>query len=294
MGRSRRSPSPPPRENRSFTPEEAAAAKDRLQKRLSELGGLNPKQPDYTRAAEIALDSARSTVRDAFGQESDEAIAFTVALAQAGEPITWSPYGEGGPDPEVQKRRNAVMRVQEATARLEHLVGVVDEKTIRGVDDRPAPTAAAPPTSRRVFVVHGRNQTVKSEVARTLERLGLEPIVLHEQPDGGRTIIEKLEDHAEDVAFAVVLMTGDDQGGPKAAAPGTYQLRARQNVVLELGLFLGKLGRSRVRVLHEAGVEMPSDYLSVLYIPLDTGGAWQLRLVREMRSAGLDVDANRL
>ena len=104
-------------------------------------------------------------------------------------------------------------------------------------------------------------------------------------------IIEKLEDHANDVDFAVVLMTGDDVGG---SDPAKLRPRARQNVVMELGMFVGKLGRRRVRVLYEEGVEMPSDYLGVLYIPLDPGGAWRFKLVNEMKSAGLTVDANRL
>jgi predicted nucleotide-binding protein len=97
-----------------------------------------------------------------------------------------------------------------------------------------------------------------------------------------------------DVAYAVVLMTGDDLGGPKTALPDSYQPRARQNVLVELGLFLGKLGRSHVSVLFEPGVEMPSDYSGVLYTPIDPAGAWQFKLAKEIYAAGIEVDLNKL
>jgi len=130
-------------------------------------------------------------------------------------------------------------------------------------------------------------------VARVIGKLGLKPIILHEQASEGRTLIEKFEDHAE-VGFAVVLLTGDDRGGRIRidADPATYQPRARQNVVLELGYFLGKLKRQRVCVLYEEGVEMPSDYNGVVYVPLDPGGAWRLRLAKEIKVVKPGIDLN--
>jgi predicted nucleotide-binding protein len=107
-----------------------------------------------------------------------------------------------------------------------------------------------------------------------------------------RTIIEKFEDYA-DVGFAVVLMTGDDRGGARDIAFEAQKLRARQNVVLELGYFLRRLGRSRVCALYVTSVEIPSDYPGGLYVLLDGGGAWRLQLARELRAAGLPVDMNR-
>ncbi len=95
-----------------------------------------------------------------------------------------------------------------------------------------------------------------------------------------------------DVGFAVIVMTGDDRGGPTGASYETYKPRARQNVLLEMGFFLGSLGRSRVCVLHEPGVEVPSDYSGVLYKPLD--GAWRFELAKEIRAAGIHVDLNKL
>lgn len=150
----------------------------------------------------------------------------------------------------------------------------------------------AVPSSSKVFIVHGHNHGVKEAVARFLERLGLDPVILHEKPNAGRTIIEKFSDYA-DVQFAVVLLTADDEGRVRGSS-GDPALRARQNVVLELGYFLGKLGRARVCALYEAGVEIPSDYQGVLFVELDKSDRWRFDLVRELRGAGFEVDANRI
>ena len=146
------------------------------------------------------------------------------------------------------------------------------------------------PITNEVFVVHGRDEGSTDTVARFLEKLGLQPIVLAEQPSQGLTIIEKFERHAQ-VAFAVVLLTPDDAG----SLTGEEQIlnpRARQNVIFELGFFIGRLGRDRVCALTKDVVEIPSDYAGVLYIPLDESEGWKLALVRELQKAGLPVDAN--
>ena len=117
-------------------------------------------------------------------------------------------------------------------------------------------------------------------------------MVLHEQPNEGRTIIEKFEDFAH-VRFAVVLLTPDDTGRLQADA-GEYRPRARQNVIFEFGYFIGKLGRERVCALVQGDLERPSDYDGVLYIQLDDSEGWKMRLVRELKSAGYDIDANRV
>lgn len=149
--------------------------------------------------------------------------------------------------------------------------------------------------SNQVFVVHGHDEAMKLAVARVLEKLGLMPIILHEQPDKGRTIIEKFMDFSK-VGFAVVLFSPDDLAYEKASTPDSAQLRARQNVVLELGFFIGKLGRKRVLVLHKQvpKFDMPSDYAGVLFKPFDEKGAWQIELVRELKHNGFKVDANKL
>lgn len=105
-----------------------------------------------------------------------------------------------------------------------------------------------PPIShggKKVFVVHGHDNEAKEGVARFLYKLGLEPIILHEQASAGRTVIEKFETYSHGVAFAVVLLTPDDLGAA-AADVSNLRSRARQNVIMELGYFIGKLGRMRV------------------------------------------------
>jgi hypothetical protein len=129
------------------------------------------------------------------------------------------------------------------------------------------------PKSERVFVVHGHDEGMRESVARILGNLGLKPIILHEQRDRGRTIIEKFYDYS-DVGFAVVLLAPDDMGYVRGADPDTAQPRVRQNVILELGFFLGKLGRENVVALHKGNVEIPSDFSGVLFTPYVSGGDW--------------------
>lgn len=139
---------------------------------------------------------------------------------------------------------------------------------------------------RRVFVVHGHDGEAREAVARFMEKLDFEVIVLHEQANRGRTIIEKFEEHA-DVGFAIVLLTPDDLGSSKDGEP---QFRARQNVILELGYFFGKLGRERVMALKRGDLEIPSDFLGVVYTVFDEQGGWKEALVRELRAAEYAVD----
>jgi predicted nucleotide-binding protein len=148
------------------------------------------------------------------------------------------------------------------------------------------------PASRKVFVVHGHDEAALQAVARFLEKIGLEVIVLREEPDQGRTIIEKFEDCADEVGFAVVLLTPDDIGG--AAAAQANAVRARQNVIFELGYFVSKLGRGRACLLRKGDVEIPSDLYGVIYTEMDDKEGWKLRLVKELKAAKLDFDANRM
>lgn len=148
--------------------------------------------------------------------------------------------------------------------------------------------------SNRVFVVHGHDNEMKQAVARTVERLGLEAVILHEKPNRGQTLIEKIERYS-DVGFAVVLLSPDDTGYANAEGPQTAKPRARQNVKLELGYFAGKLGRESVVALHRGGIEFPSDYDGVLYTHYDgDSGAWRGELVAELRESGYEVSADHL
>ena len=147
--------------------------------------------------------------------------------------------------------------------------------------------------SNEVFVVHGHDTALQQSVARFLEKLGLKAVILDEQPNQGRTIFQKFSDHS-DVRFAIVLFTGDDIGGKKGTPPERLLPRARQNVILEFGYFLAKLGPAAVCALYEPGVELPSDVSGMLYVPVESGPGWKLKLCLEMKAAGIDVDMNRI
>lgn len=144
--------------------------------------------------------------------------------------------------------------------------------------------------SKKVFIVHGRDNEKKESCARALEHMGLEPIILHEQPNQGKTIIEKFEEYS-DVGYAVVLMTPDDLGGLKGEQ---QQERARQNVVFELGYFIGKLGRNHVTALVDGKLEIPTDISGVVYTALDPHGLWKFALAKELNSVGYSVDMNKI
>lgn len=145
--------------------------------------------------------------------------------------------------------------------------------------------------STDVFIVHGHDDGLKNQVARLIEGFGLKAIILHEQPNGGKTIIEKFEEHSAKAGFAITLLTPDDIGGA-ANKPESQSNRARQNVILEQGYFFGKLGRARVCALYVEGIELPSDLSGILYIKKDDAGTWKYQIAREMKAAGLPIDLN--
>jgi len=159
-------------------------------------------------------------------------------------------------------------------------------------DPSPSPEPAPIPDGP-IFVVHGHDAGRLHETVRVLkEGTGRKVIVLHEQANAGRTILEKFEDHAGHVSFAVVLVTGDDEGGVRYS--DNRSLRGRQNVIFELGFFFGKLGRTRVAVLLESKVEKPSDIDGLVYIALDKAGAWKYALAKELEAAGIPVERSQI
>lgn len=138
----------------------------------------------------------------------------------------------------------------------------------------------------QVFVAHGRDLARADATALCLHDAGLEPIVLYKQPDKGRAVIEKFEQYAK-TSFAVVLLTADDLGALKAdAEAGELQPRARENAILELGFFAGRLGRENVCVIADEGVEPPSDFKGVLILRFDAAGEWKHALLKRLREAG--------
>jgi len=154
----------------------------------------------------------------------------------------------------------------------------------------PTPSAS---TSRKVFVVHGHDEPMRLAVVNFLRHLDFEPIVLTDQPNQGNTLIEKFEKHSLRVGFAVVLLSPDDVGG-EASKPHVLAPRARQNVILELGYFVAKLGRARVCALRPEDLEVPSDIHGIAWIQYDPNGAWKMFVARELHAVGFEFDAQKL
>jgi predicted nucleotide-binding protein len=149
--------------------------------------------------------------------------------------------------------------------------------------------------SKKIFIVHGHDGELKEAVARMVSKFNLEPVILHEQARQGRPIIENFSIHAKQSGFAIVLLTADDVGSAGTVAEhAALQARARQNVIFEMGFFVGLLGLGRVCAIYEAGVEMPSDLGGILYIRYDDAGRWQWDIAKEIRAAGYNIDLNKL
>lgn len=141
----------------------------------------------------------------------------------------------------------------------------------------------------QVFIVHGHDEHAKNDVKAYVESKGLEPIILHLQASGGRTIIEKI-DHYSNVGFGIVLYTECDIGAKRDSLG--YKWRARQNVVFEHGYLIAKLSRSRVAALVKGTVETPNDISGVVYVSMDAAGNWKNELDAELSSAGFSVNGS--
>lgn len=268
-------------------------AKERIEAQIAKGRSL----ADLTIGSQSELDQARNDYQK-WGRFTFELLqlsfnreTYAREFDHAGSSFSWG--GAGQKKPFTEKVSNLQEEVRDKVSALEsileRLVLIPESNAIQGKLSQPQ---QRPVTSRKVFVVHGHDRAAKESVARCLERLGLEPIILHEQPNIGRTLINKFEDHA-DVGFAVVLLTPDDVCA-SSGDPDKEEKRARQNVIFELGYFLGRLGSKKVCPLYKAPVKIPSDYAGVVYLPLDDAGAWKLELGKELKAAGIEVDLNKL
>ena len=258
---------------------------DRISKalrRISELKGLTCEAPEFMmwrRSTELAISNTFPTKPEYVKEFKDICFASTYIGAT-----------------EYREVEACAKGLAEAGALLASMLEEIEEywpdNSPTGPISETQENLEQQVSSNRVFVVHGRDEGTRSIVARFLESLRLEAIILQEQANEGRTIIEKFEDYS-DVGFAVVLCTPDDVGSP-ANDEENSRPRPRQNVVLEWGFFLGKLRRNRVCALVKGDVEIPSDYAGVLYVPLDESGGWKWQLAIELQQAGLPVDLNDL
>ena len=256
----------------------------RLQQQLDEIPGLQQLRrgsPEFTEWQR----NTRVAIAYTFGEESSQHKEF--------QDIEYSPFVFAGGGNQENYFQGAYIRgLDSAAAKLRSMIREVQEYW---PDDPQQPTAAETPetpdlvNTNRVFLIHGRDHGTRDTVASFLRKLDIEPVILEEQPNRGRTIIEKFEEYVQG-DFAIALLTPDDVGG---LSNDELQPRARQNVIFEFGYCIGKFGRDRVLALVKEDPEIPSDYAGVLYILMDEAGGWQMRLIREMNNAGLNVDANR-
>ncbi|OEE67875.1 hypothetical protein A1OO_19245 [Enterovibrio norvegicus FF-33] len=168
------------------------------------------------------------------------------------------------------------------------------QQAVQAIFRQPAPTEqpmnpATQASKQKVFIVHGHDDNLRMQVELFVRTVGLDPIVLMNQANGGNTIIEKIEEYG-DVDYAIVLYTPCDEGRNKGAQ--NLNGRARQNVVFEHGYFIARLGRKKVSAMVKPGVEIQNDIQGVVYIPTDTN--WQNQLLKEFHKAGLEFNANAL
>lgn len=285
----RKSTHPPP-QRLVKTPEQIQQGIARLQRRIADVEAFQPESVKERWAPETkAIEASISDTLDAvFGHNTQRHSRFSGAadLDKGGLVLG------GGSDPLFkvhqwlqEGKADSLALLRQAVSSLEEDLAELGAGT--GISDREDTAQVRRMADDQVFIVHGRDGPAKVEVARLIERAGLSAVILHEQPNQGRTIIEKFEHHGGSVGFAVIVLTPDDVGGlnDQNLAP-----RARQNVIGEMFWFAAKLGRDRVCALKRANIELPSDFAGVGYTDMDDRGAWKAELLRELQAAGYVVD----
>jgi predicted nucleotide-binding protein len=261
----------------------------RFQKRIDELQAFDPTSVQKRWAPEVSIleKAIDETLVAVFGSNTIEYNRYRSATNLDRGPVI---MGREFAPREVQQflaegKQRAILTLQQAIRGLEE--EIEEQETLV------KPVNAKVESERdltKVFIVHGHDEGAREAVARFLERLGLKPIILHEQANQGRTVIEKVENHGN-VSFAIVLLTPDDEGGKKGEV---LKPRARQNVLLELGYFIGRLGRKHVCALKRGELDIPSDFAGVIAEAFDDGGGWKQKLAAELDAAGFPIDWNKV
>ena len=276
---------PDPKE---MTAADLKAGAIRMAKRLDEVRNFAPErvteQFDDPEVARIRA-SVEEGLQRTFGAGTPDYNRYHAACAFSAGPILMNRRADAH---EVQQ--HLATAKARSIALLEQAVTSLDERLEEMGATGLEADAAPADFDRKVFVVHGHDGEAQQAVARFMERIGFEVIILHERANQGRTVIEKIEAEAG-VGFAIVLLTPDDEG---RVIGGELQARARQNVMLELGFFIGRLGRHRVCALKRGELEIPSDFAGVIWEQMDDGDGWKQSLGRELDAAGYEVDWNKV
>ncbi|MFM0307129.1 nucleotide-binding protein [Paraburkholderia sp. RL17-383-BIF-A] len=279
-----------------LTPAQIERGIQRLDERIKELRAFDLATVPKGDSPELqALSAAiKDTLVRCFGEDTSTFRRFVEATSLSWSPMVISMTGYGPLTPPREYQEGVKGKIEHSVALLQEGQRVLRED-LSDVQHDVTPASDAlvaekPALTRRVFVVHGHDGEARETVARFLKAMDFEPIILHEQANQGGTVIEKFEANS-DVGFAVVLLTPDDLG--RSLKEEELKPRARQNVLLELGYFIGRLGRNKVCALKRGDVELPSDYVGVVWEKMDGGGGWKLALARELKAAGLEVDLNK-
>jgi len=265
-----RSAPPTPPQEKSLTAGEMRAGITRLRRRLAEIEEFKPEA--MTSRQDPKIDSLEAAIAASLADTFGEGTQGYRRYAQAKSIDTAGINMNGTPHHEVI--RGLIHGKERATALLGEAIRYLDEKLeeLQHEQGTASHAAVAPRSlSIEMFIVHGHDEIAKNQVARVIERAGLKPIILHEQANAGKTIIEKFEKHGSAVGFAVVIATPDDVGAASVDPPAEPDLqpRARQNVIGEMFWFAGRLGRDKVCALVKGAIEMPSDFAGVVYTPMD-------------------------
>lgn len=278
-----------------MTGEEMQRGIDRLNDRIAELKAFDARSMKSETPPEIAAleKSVERTLERIFGEGTADVQRYLPAAD-----LQWTAGVYSDDYPQLQHYQEGINeKINRSVAILEQAIRGLQEdiedashhaaaaRSVEGIANASAET-------RRVFVVHGHDGGTRDSVARFLATIDLKPVILHERPNKGRTLITKFREESADISFAVVLMTPDDQGA-ETGAPATRP-RARQNVVFELGFFIGKLGPERVTALVRGDVDRPSDFDGVVYIDFDNADGWKQKLGKELEAAGFRIDWNKV
>lgn len=271
----------------NLTTEAMRVAIPKLRRRIEDLEAFDPKSVRSRSDPRIeALDKKLDhMIEDVFGANTTEYSRFRPAgLDSAGYVMGYnSPISDVIDGLQHGKEREL--------ANLTAIIDIFEEKIADGGPATPTHPIMQSNDFSKVFIVHGRDSLAKTETARFVEKFGFTAIILHEQASAGNTIIEKIEEHTN-VGFAIVLYTPCDVGS--LSGEGAQKPRARQNVVFEHGYLVAKLGRKNVCALVKGDTEIPNDLSGVVYVAMDSAGAWHLTVAKELRAAGYAIDMNKV
>jgi predicted nucleotide-binding protein len=235
---------------------------------------------------------AHETIFPIAGTNGDAERAFSEMLANWNkQPLTGISEDEFC---RLGKAINTEADANEIAGELEQLIDKVLKSQSDATKFTPLSTGEISPQKTKVFIVHGHDELIKSDLEIFLREIGLQPVVLHREADGGRTIIEKFEKYSN-VGYAFILLTPDDIGYPvseegKPDSERKKERRARQNVIFELGYFVAKLGRQNVCCLYKQDVALPSDISGIAYKKFQHSfQEVTLHIIKDLKQAGFHI-----